>query len=585
MDLTDIHNQEIHTLIMDLNNREEISDKCANFLYNQQPRTPQLYLLPKIHKNKVPVPGRPIVSANNSPTERISQLADHFLKPLVQNTKSYVKDTTHFINQIESLPAFTTGTILCTVDVTSLYTNIPNMEGIRACKKQLELHRRVSEPPTNQSIIRLLDQVLTKNNFDFNEKHYLQVGGTAMGTRVAPSFANLFMADFEEKYVYPYSPKPSIWMRYIDDIFLIWEHSEKELDDFLSHLNHCHPTIKFTSEKSTTNINFLDTTVNIDNSGKLYTNLYCKPTDSHNYLLYDSAHPQHCKNSLPYSQLLRVRRICSHIEDFDKNALMICQHFLRRNYPLNLLEEAILKVRRLDRQTLIEPKADNTKSRDENKLFLISTFNPRDSPLTKIVNKNWTTLGRTSTTQDLYNHQIIHGKRRNKNLRDLLVHAKLPDMQSKPNPQPNDPSNPQNICKTKNCRYCKVIDTTGRITSTATNRSYHSMINVTCKSNNLIYCITCNQCKLQYVGQTSNRIIDRFQAHFYSVTSKSNKNIVGRHFNLPDHSGQPDFTIHIVNFIHAPSKSTPAKKLRDDFERKWIFRLKTILPNGLNTAD
>jgi hypothetical protein len=264
---------------------------------------------------------------------------------------------------------------------------------------------------------------------------------------------------------------------------------------------------------------------------------------------------------------------------------MICQHFLRRNYPLELLEEAILKVRRLDRQALLAPKTDTTKNKEEDKLFLISTFNPRDSPLTRIVNKNWTTLGRTSTTQDLYNHQIIYGKRRNKNLRDLLVHAKLPDMQSKPNPQVNDPSNPQNTCKTKNCRYCLVIDTTGRITSTATNRSYHSMINVSCKSNNLIYCITCNQCKLQYVGQTSNRIIDRFQAHFYSVTSKSNKNIVGRHFNLPDHSGKPDFTIHIVNFIHAPSKSIPAKKLRDDFERKWIFRLKTILPNGLNTAD
>jgi hypothetical protein len=585
-DLTPIHNQEAHDLICELKESEQISQKCADFLFNPQPRTPQLYLLPKIHKNKTPVPGRPIVSANNSPTERISQLADHFLKPLVQKTKSYVKDTTHFINKVEALPAFPAGTILCTVDVTSLYTNIPNAEGIRACKKQLETHRTEDTCPSNTNILRMLDFVLTKNNFDFNEKHYLQIGGTAMGTRVAPSFANLFMADFEDKFVYPYTHQPTIWMRYIDDIFLIWQHGETKLSKFLDHLNQCHPTIKFTSEHSLTQINFLDTTVHLDNNGLLYTDLYCKPTDSHNYLLYDSAHPKHCKDSLPYSQLLRVRRICSRMEDFDKNAIMICQHFLRRNYPLDLLEDAVLKVRRKDRESLLKNNDKNVqKTRDNDRLFLINTFNPQENPLSKVVKKNWPTLGRTSTTQDLYNCRVLFGNRRNKNLRDLLVHAKLQNPTLKTFPSPMDKPKPRNICKTKTCRYCQVLDRGGRITSTTTGRSYHSMINVSCKSNNLIYCITCNICRLQYVGQTSNRLIDRFQAHFHSVTSKSNKNIIGRHFNSIDHSGKPDFKIHIVNFNHTPSKSIPGKTTRDDLEKKWIFRLKSIAPQGLNTAD
>jgi hypothetical protein len=580
-DLTELHNQESFELIKDLVENEEISEKCADYLYIAQPRTPQLYLLPKIHKNKTPVPGRPIVSANNSPTERISQLADHFLKPLVQNTKSYVKDTTDFINKIEMLPNFNDDTILCTVDVTSLYTNIPNMEGIRACQKQLDQHRQNTECLTNNNILRLLDFVLSKNNFDFDDKHYLQIGGTAMGTRVAPSFANLFMADFEDKHVYTYPLQPSIWMRYIDDIFLIWPHGEQELNNFLHHLNQCHTTIKFTSDQSTTHINFLDTTVHMGNDGKLYTDLYCKPTDSHNYLLYDSAHPQHCKDSLPYSQLLRVRRICSHITDFDKNATMMCRHFLRRNYPINIIEEALIKVRRLDRQELLKQKTAPTKEANRN-LFLITTFTPQDNKLSHIVKKNWSILGRTSTTQDLYNYNVIFGNRRNKNLRDLLVHAKLPNMSSHPPPIPYSVPTPLHHCKTKNCRYCKVLDRSGRITSTTTKRSYHSMINVSCKSNNLIYCITCNTCKAQYVGQTSNRLMDRFQGHFHSVTSKSNKNVIGRHYNSHDHNGQPDFTIHIVNFVCAPSKSIPGKTLRDNLERKWIFRLNCIAPQGLN---
>jgi hypothetical protein len=406
-----------------------------------------------------------------------------------------------------------------------------------------------------------------------------------MGTRVAPSFANLFMADFEDKYIYTHPNQPLVWMRYIDDIFLVWQHDSEELETFLKYLNQCHKTIKFTFEHSTEKINFLDTTVKFDESGQLYTTLYCKPTDSHNYLLYDSAHPQHCKNSLPYSQLLRVRRICSHIEDFDLNAIMICQHFLRRKYPISLLEEAVIKVRRSDRKTLLTPKTTNEQTQCEDKLFLITTFTPQDNPLTHVVKKNWQTLGRTSTTQDLYNCKVLFGNRRNKNLRDLLVHAKIQDENKKAPPPPNSNPDPSNICKTKNCRYCRVLDRSGTIISTSTGRSYYSMINVTCKSNNLIYCITCNKCKLQYVGQTSNRLIDRFQGHFHSVTSNSKKNVIGRHYNSVDHTGKPDFTIHIVKFVYAPSKSVPGKQTRDDLERKWIFRLKTIAPHGLNTAD
>ena len=52
----------------------------------------------------------------------------------------------------------------------------------------------------------------------FNQDNYLQINGTAMGTRVAPMYANLFMNSLEETYIYPHTKCPRIWFRFIDDI-------------------------------------------------------------------------------------------------------------------------------------------------------------------------------------------------------------------------------------------------------------------------------------------------------------------------------------------------------------------------------
>ena len=94
---------------------------------------------------------------------------------------------------------------------------------------------------------------------------------TAMGTRVAPTYANLFMADFEETFFYTHPTHPTVWVRFIDDIFMVWEHGPGELQKFLDHLNRVHNTIKFTSHSSQEKVNVLDTWVSTR------TNPYFKP--------------------------------------------------------------------------------------------------------------------------------------------------------------------------------------------------------------------------------------------------------------------------------------------------------------------
>ena len=101
------------------------------------------------------------------------------------------------------------------------------------------------------------------------------------------------------------SYSPLIWWRYIDDIFILWSYGEEKLIEFITYLNGLHPSIRFTSSYSTTEIPFLDVRVLLNN-GNLETDLYIKPTDKHQYLLKSSCHPSHTKHSIPYSMVLRL---------------------------------------------------------------------------------------------------------------------------------------------------------------------------------------------------------------------------------------------------------------------------------------
>ena len=93
-DLTENHRVIIQNQIEDLYQNGEIDITVKEYLTDVHCRTPNFYLLPKIHKGILPPPGRPILSANGSPTEKISQFVDHFLNPLCPQIRSYVNDTT-----------------------------------------------------------------------------------------------------------------------------------------------------------------------------------------------------------------------------------------------------------------------------------------------------------------------------------------------------------------------------------------------------------------------------------------------------------------------------------------------------------
>ena len=305
----------------------ELTKKEFDYLNNFECKTSNFYGLPKIHKSNIineacakstsnyvelkppeNLTFRPIVAGPVCETHRLSNLLDILLQPYTKYVKSYMKDTKDFLKKLpENIDE---NSILVTFDVENLYSNIPHDLGLEAI--DFWINKYPDELPNSISkefIINSIKLILENNSFCFNDTYFLQTKGTAMGTKFAPVYATLVLAYLEEK-MYEKSEEDfnqtfrsyleTNFKRFLDDCFLIFNQQEKDLDNFHLLLNSLHPSIKYTIDKNREQISFLDTLI-INNNGKVETDIYYKPTDSKQYLLYTSCHPKHTMNSIPYN--------------------------------------------------------------------------------------------------------------------------------------------------------------------------------------------------------------------------------------------------------------------------------------------
>ena len=124
-----------------------------------------------------------MVSSVGCHTEKISKFVDHHLQPMNRNLESYVQDTTDLVKKLDSLPEDPRkDTILVTLDVRSLYTNIPNNEGLDAIKTYFRNRAATGDRILSKVICTFLTLILTLNNFVFNGENYVQTNGASMGT-------------------------------------------------------------------------------------------------------------------------------------------------------------------------------------------------------------------------------------------------------------------------------------------------------------------------------------------------------------------------------------------------------------------
>ena len=523
-----------------------IDKEQAAWLVPEEAAPGRLYGLVKDHVDpdkwpegsQIP-PMRPVESASGTTFENASHFVDIHSNHLVKDLPSYWQDTPDmlrfFKSENEAGPQ-PPGTVPVTLDVTSLYTNIPILQGIEAFRFFLD-KRPEKIVPTSFLLI-LLTLVLTCNVLVFDNNFYVQLIGTAMGTRVAPTFANLFMGAVEQMALKKWKGlQPRHFRRFIDDIFFFWTGSENDLIQFIKYLNDFHPYLKFKAnyDFSKKSVVFLDTIISLTNDNFIKTDLYEKPGRKCNYLLTSSCHPSHITENIPFSLGLRLKRICSDNFDFLSRLDDLKAKLLSRGYRVNFISKAFDKVKNIDRNVALKKVEQKPIVK---RVVLSLPYDPRLPHVSNILYRFWNVMTKNPRLKRVFPNPPMVCWTRPKNLREYLVRAKLP------NKTANRKSERKKLgfkhCE-RNCSLCKNSPKfVNSIISSTTKEIFPILSSMTCTSSNVIYCITCKKgsahctSKPQYVGKTKRRVCDRFNEHKCSIKPNSTKT-VGIHFSATHH--------------------------------------------------
>ncbi len=333
------------------------------------PRPRTLYTLAKVHKPikkwtipfRIP-PGRPVCSDVSSECTAISEWIDRWLQPIAQSYPSYTQDSYDFFNKITKLD-IAPGSFIVTFDVTSMYTNIDHKLGLRAIRRALERYRRNNPEeaakwdrvrPDDSTFLEIMSNCLHNNDFYINGEFFLQVKGTAMGKKFAPSYANTVMGEWEMDMIYNPESKVHelVLYRYIDDGFIYWPGTLLQLKIWLEYVNSdihwLSQCFKLEIEFSPEGGVFLDMNVWKNQYAtwkqRVKVQLYRKTTDTQDLLQADSFHPPHVAAGIFGSQVTRFNRLHTDRKEAWQQTEGLIQKLVTRNYPKKMLHRVRTKI-------------------------------------------------------------------------------------------------------------------------------------------------------------------------------------------------------------------------------------------------
>ncbi|SGY12080.1 BQ5605_C011g06381 [Microbotryum silenes-dioicae] len=278
------------------------AEKFVHQLNEDQIQLPEFHMLPKMHKVKLA--GRPIVPSHSWVTSHVSKYADWLLQPMLQLFPWIIQDSKDLLRRLSDveLPEVNEELWIITADIQSMYTNLPSDEGAR-CMRWLGTHFYTQEhlpfsqrlPPilapmfedfldsgsenfgfgsapsselfntetlreqtAGDLIYELVSFVLNNSYLGFQGKLFHQVSGTAMGTALAPTYANLFVGALEREARLLETPNLIFYGRYIDDVIAIVKGPRSNVDICISALAQLHPSLVFDAEVSSNGLPFLD---------------------------------------------------------------------------------------------------------------------------------------------------------------------------------------------------------------------------------------------------------------------------------------------------------------------------------------
>jgi hypothetical protein len=382
-----------------------------------------------------------------------------------------------------------------------------------------------------------------------------------MGTPVGVEYSCLAVSYQEKMINESYTEdKPILYVRYIDDVFGISTLPKDKLDKYLNHVKEFHPALQYTCVVAK-EVDMLDVTLKVTGV-KIESTLFCKPTNTHAYLRYDSSHPTSCKDNIPFSQYLRIRRICSNIDEYNTQSAMITAHFVKQGYPRPMLEKHRSKAKQLDRKVLLQKVSKKVKT---DRLVLPMTYHPTNVQVTKTLKHHYKGLQNDEDVGIAFKDQPLVAYRRDRNLKDLLVRARIPN---------SNKNTGSSKCNRNRCVTCPHISTDKEVIGPK--GFFRINTTFTCTSAGIIYCIVCKRCGELYVGESGRKLAERFREHRRDVVNKTKDKEVSDHFNRADHDGVLDMTVLGLQYCDG----LITRKLA---EAKIIAKLGCVLGRGMNT--
>ena len=308
------------------------------------PICPQMYGLPKIHKEGIPL--RPIVCFIGSPTYDISAMLSRILQPLVEHSSRRIKNSAQLCDILRAVH-LEESERLVSYDVINLFGSVPTTEAVQLAITRLRSDASLSTRTklSIESIGELLKLCMGETYFKCFSTCF-KSSTCPMGSPLSPVMCEIVMQELEEKVLRRFPTGVRVFLRYVDDCFSIVESNTEER--LFNELNSVHPDIKFTKEMETNGrISMLD--VAIERRGtKMVTSVFRKATNTNLLLNFESSHPPHVKTGIVKCFVARARKVCDP-DRLHEEMSFLQRIFTENGYPRNVvcnMNGAINKERR-----------------------------------------------------------------------------------------------------------------------------------------------------------------------------------------------------------------------------------------------
>ena len=479
--------------------------------------------------------------------------------------EEYTKDSSHFLSKIEDFKKSRKGNTvpkLMAIDVVGLYPNADLTIATSALKSAM---REVTD--WKSEVINLICELCLLCNEQVivhQGKGFKISGGIVTGSLFAVPWANIFMSYVKrrifEKMPTRFLNSLAAYSRFIDDIYSFWCNTTREAGNFKSWLEKAFAEFKLeiTFRFDTSEIEFLDVLVYLDENREIQTREFRKETAKCSYLKAGSNHPSHVFHGIVKSQALRLRRIHSVDDEYIKSLGDLKTRCLNSDYPEKLMNPILDVASNYERRIVSAEEYLAVKKKPTvDKILWVCEYTPGKSSIYNELKLLVADINKTVLSRFRTKIQVIS------TIQSSLARTLFN------NPNREKPSS--NRCDFKRCQLCPDWpDTINQVITSELGEVYNVATRANCK-NGGIYLATCKDCESKYVGKSVN-----FYQRFLQHTAKSSHSALHNHLRVCTDSSQENvrkkYSFSLIFDMYDRGKYSLS-----EIEQMWIAKIKASM--------